>query len=56
MELDDGLNVGNKEERGSRTLPRPLNRATGRTVASLLEKRTLGAGVQVCWGTRMFSL
>lgn len=38
MELDD-LNVGNKEERGSRTLPRSLNRATGRTVASLLEKR-----------------
>lgn len=28
-------------------LPRSLNRATGRTVASLLEKRTLGAGVQV---------
>lgn len=56
MELDDGLNVGNKEERGSRTLPRSLNRATGRTVASLPEKRTLGTGVQVCWGTRMFSL
>ena len=62
MELDD-LNVGNKEERGSRTLPRSLNRATGRTVASLLEKRKntggRGAGLlgnQGCSGCNTFTL
>ena len=55
MELDDGLNVGNKEERGSGCCPGLSVEQLGGQWHHYLRREHWGQGCR-CWGTRMFSL